>query len=161
VPFTWPAAPQAPPGRPAYAGIACQVAGRVVTAQGRWGLAITDGPPIPKSPRTMITLNNQGVLFVEDNKSESQPTTTHPAIKKAGGQNTLLVVVCGRYLEVYVNGVAVRDPLVLDRALSSPTLALAAASARRVAATAEFDSITVWPADSVPPPDQRGAVPRP
>jgi hypothetical protein len=59
--------------------------------------------------------------------------------------NTLRVVVRGRVLNVYVNAVAVCEPIVLERPFSSPTLSLAATGGPLKGGTATFERITAWP----------------
>jgi hypothetical protein len=52
----------------------------------------------------------------------------HPAIRRGDAFNTLRLILRNRQLEVYVNGVAVCDPVLLDWELPSPRLALACKS---------------------------------
>jgi hypothetical protein len=149
--------------------VACQVVGRTVAEHvASWGLGIADRTEA-RDARTAwarLTIGNNGRLHVRVGQGEESDAAegpeaerlTHAAIKK-GPQavNTLLAVVQGRQVEVYVNGVAVCDPLLLEREIHVPQLSLLATSR---GSTAEFESVTVWPAKDVPPLEKRGAVPK-
>jgi predicted Ser/Thr protein kinase len=154
----WRAKP-APPG----GDFACQVVGRARGRLARWGLGIIDRERPGEAQRINVSIGNPGRLRVG---SGGQPLpgsedVAHPAIKKGPNvSNTLLVVLRGRQLETYVNAVAVCDPVLLEHAIPAPRLALLAAGATPQGAVAEFESITVWPADSIPSLAQRGAVPK-
>jgi hypothetical protein len=78
----------------------------------------------------------------------------------------LLVVVRGRLVEVYVNGAAVCNPIVLDREitpayLNPAVLPDADAVKAKKWTRAEFKRFTLWPAEVIPRPEARGAVARP
>jgi hypothetical protein len=146
----------APPGE----DFACQVIGRARGPLARWGLSVTDRDG---GQRLNVSLGNPGLLRVGrgGRPLPGLEDVSHPAIHKGPNvANTLLVVLRGRQLETYVNGVAVCDPVLLDHALPSPRLALLGAGATPQGGTAEFESITVWPTDSIPPLAQRGAIPK-
>jgi hypothetical protein len=149
----------APPGD----DFVCQVIGRARGPLARWGLSVAnrDGPG--GGQRLNVSLGNPGLLRVGrgGRPLPGLEDVSHPAIRKGPNvANTLLVVLRGRQLETYVNGVAVCDPVLLDHAIPSPRLALLGAGATPQGGTAEFESITVWPAGSIPPLARRGAVPK-
>ena len=77
---------------------------------------------------------------------------THQAIKPGQEFNTLTAILRSGRLEVYVNGVAVCDPLVLNVGIerAHPGLELNGEKAR-----AEFERITIWSADGLPTPEER------
>ena len=71
-----------------------------------------------------------------------------------------------RLVEVYVNGVAVCDPIALDRDITPAWLQLVTVQSRdavkaKQPVRAEFERITVWPAEVIPLPDARGAARHP
>jgi serine/threonine protein kinase len=146
---------------------ACQVTARVNEPPASWGLGIADRED-GKVLRVRIRISNVGRLRTwmgqdEDGDSPDAPEremVVHPAIKKgAQAFNTLLVVVQGRHAEIYVNAVAVCDPLFLEREMHVPHLTLFCISTAK-GATAEFENVTVWPARSIPPLEKRGAIPK-
>jgi predicted Ser/Thr protein kinase len=138
---------------------ACEVVGKVSGPNSRWGLFISEAG----KPRFFVTLSAQGAVYMRPGTSAPrQLASTHPAIKKGakgkGVRNTLLIVVRGRYLEVYVNGKAVCHPVVLDEATATAQISLLCAGGRTRGADAEFESIVVKPAGSLAPAEQRGAM---
>jgi WD40 repeat protein/tRNA A-37 threonylcarbamoyl transferase component Bud32 len=154
-----------------FTNFACQVVGRVTgPAGGRWGLYISDRR---HGHGITVSLSGAGELQVEPNPWESEKfrgpdlgPLKHPAIKDGEAFNTLLVVVRGRLVEVYVNGAAVCDPITLDRdicpAYLNPVVLPDAAAVRAKQWTrAEFKRFTLWPAEVIPPPEARGAMARP
>jgi hypothetical protein len=101
--------------------------------------------------------DEMGPNGAEVKKLEPEPGQ-HPAIKKgARTANTLLVMVRGRVLEVYVNGAAVCDPILLDWDMRAPQLWLVGGRAAKVG-IATFERVTVWPAKDILPVEKRGAV---
>jgi hypothetical protein len=149
----------APPG----GAFACRLTGRARGPLGRWGLSLTDRDGPGEGQRVNVSLGNPGLLRVGrgGRPFPGLQDVAHPAVKKGPNvANTLLVVLRGRQLETYVNDVAVCDPVLLDHALPSPRLALLGAGATPQGAVAEFEGITVWPADTIPPLAQRGAIPK-
>ncbi len=143
---------------------ACRLVGQATGTKARWGLCFlereTEGE---QQRRLIIAISNSGLLHVTSgsiNKPIQEPVA-HSAIKKGEKVfNMLLVVLRGRQLELYVNGVAVCDPLLLERAIPSARLALDCNSTSSQGSSAEFDDIIVWPADSIPSLESRGAVPK-
>jgi hypothetical protein len=64
-------------------------------------------------------------------------------------------------VEVYVNGWAVCDPILLEKDIPAPHVALVCWNPTpRVGTTAEFQSVTLWSAASIPPLEKRGAIPK-
>jgi predicted Ser/Thr protein kinase len=145
---------------------ACRLVGRARGEKTRWAFSIMTREASGETRRLSTWISDTGLLYLTENTSPGTNKTlrepeSHPAIK--GGEdvfNTLLVVLRGRQLEIYVNGVAVCDPLLLERAIASPRPALEGRGGTQKGGTAEFDSITIWPADSIPPLAARGATPR-
>jgi hypothetical protein len=141
---------------------ACEVVGKVTGVGGRWGLEISD----EGKPGVAVTIAAVGIVSLRtlSSKTRQLDPGTHPAIKKGvpgkGLRNRLLLVVRGRYLEVYVNNRAVPDPILLKKEIATPQIALLCRAQRARGAIAEFDSIIVKPAGSLPPLEKRGAKPR-
>jgi hypothetical protein len=148
---------------PPVEDLACRVVGRTRGRLARWGLSLLDRDGPGDGGRVNVSIGNPGRLRV---RSGGMPLpglegVAHPAIKRGPNvSNTLLVVLRGRQLETYVNEVAVCDPILLEHPISSPRLALLCARGSPQGAVAEFESITVWRADSIPSLAQRGAVPK-
>jgi len=82
---------------------------------------------------------------------------THAAVKKGDDDNALLVVMRGRHLELYCNGAAVCDPVLLDDGLF-PIRPLIVARPSNKGSRVEFQRITLWPADDLPSLEARGAI---
>jgi predicted Ser/Thr protein kinase len=148
---------------------ACQVRARTNGAGG-WGLACLEGPDPDAPVHFAVRIRHDGRLRVFRHQLgdvDAQDTydselVRHPAIN--GGKapfNVLRVHVRGRTVEVYVNGVAVCDPVVLDRDVPAPHLALICfGGGGRGPTLSEYKKVTLWPAADVPPPEKRGAVPK-
>jgi serine/threonine protein kinase len=139
---------------------ACQAVGRLThQGSGEWCLALMDEDgsgvligigtghgyriaPSPKNPSV--------------NQSIQKPWTRHPALNFAVEANSLLVISRGRTLEVYVNGAAICNPLVLDHPFKAPTIKIGA-GALVAPACAEFQEFRLWPQlGNLPPLEKRG-----
>jgi WD40 repeat protein/predicted Ser/Thr protein kinase len=81
----------------------------------------------------------------------------HRVLRPHGEPNDLLVVVRGRHMEIYVNGVAVCDPLILDRDVLPTGIGLRIDS-RGPSVEAEFERFTLWPADDIQSLEARAAA---
>jgi hypothetical protein len=154
-------------GSAARGDFACEVTARVSGPLSAWIVGVGERPGFD-AMRFRVLMLNGGRLALKAVAAEGsdpldlldEAAKTHPAINRGGQtRNTLLVVVRGRQLELYVNGVAVADPVLLSQTLPTPFVALGAHAGAR-GGEATFDSVTVWPADSIPPLEKRGAAPR-
>ena len=151
---------------PQLGDFACRLVGRARGEKTRWGFSLITREASGETRRLSTWISDTGLLYITENTSPGTNKTlrepvSHPAIKSGEDVfNTLLVVLRGRQLEIYVNGTAVCDPLLLERAIASPRPALECRGGTQKGGTAEFDSITIWPADSIPPLAARGAAPR-
>ncbi len=137
-------------GTPPEGDLACQVVGRAQGRLARWGLGLMDRDAGPEAQRINVSIGNPGRLRVVSGGKPlpGSEDVGHQAIHKGpNATNTLLVLLRGRQLEAYVNGVAVCDPVLLGRSIPSPRLALLGAGGSPQGAVAEFESVTVWPAD--------------
>jgi hypothetical protein len=146
--------------------MACEVIGRVAGENARWGLGIQSFPGSLVAHRVVVMLQNNGELLVLEGPAEETPgrrlAVKHSKILPGDAANRLATVLRGgRVLEVYVNGVAVCDPLVLDEPILSPRLSLVCLSPSAKGAVAEFLGVTVWPAEGLSTAEQRGAVRKP
>jgi hypothetical protein len=146
-------------------GIACQAVGRSAGRLARWGIVFGPGDR-QATWRVWILLGNDGQLHILRGANPvvaREASMSHPAIRRGTNVlNTLLAVLRGRHVEVYVNGVAVCDPILLDEEKPSPRVILACQGvARKATAVAEFHEFTVWPASSISPLEKRGAIPKP
>jgi thiol-disulfide isomerase/thioredoxin len=141
--------------RGGWADFACEVVGRIQEPPtGGWKLALVTDQPI-QNRGVGIIVNSAGQLTLEayehDPEKGRGPKVgpfLHPAVKKAGRANALLVVARGRQLEVYVNGRAVCDPVLVDRDFTPARLVLGAFSEGK-GANVELERITVWPLQGV------------
>ncbi|HEY7155268.1 MAG TPA: serine/threonine-protein kinase, partial [Gemmataceae bacterium] len=132
---------------------ACEMGGRVTGEASRWGLNIAEGGTPRDRRRLTLSINSAGRLHLStgDRNGEKplQAPRKHPAIKTGDNvANTLRVVLRDRVLNIYVNAVAVCEPIVLERTFSSPSLGLAAIGGPLKGGTATFERITVWPLDA-------------
>ncbi len=141
---------------------ACEVIGRVTRhPQHAWEVWIAT----QKSPRgLLVRLNGQGAVTILAADGDGRPALgsalpvlERPWIARGAAFNKLLVIIRGRLLEVYVNGKAVCDPVVLDWDVT-PAHVLLGCQAPHRGERAEFERFTVWPADGLPLPAARGAV---
>jgi predicted Ser/Thr protein kinase len=157
----------APLGNARLAGdFACEMVGRVTGEAIHWGLNIVEGETPRDRRRLSLSIDNVGQLrlFRGDRNGEKplQPPLKHPAIKKGNNvANTLRMVLRGRVLQIYVNAAAVCEPIVLEHAVSSPSLALAASGGPLKGGTATFERITVWPLDGNSTPKKGEDAPKP
>ena len=150
----------------AFPNCALQVKGRVL-GQGTdtWGVRISNYP----FHWLIVSINNNGELCVEPDddvepaRGPAVGPIKHPAIKPNEAFNTLLLVIRGRVLEIYVNDVAVCEPVVSDRDLVPSVFGLrtrrkdpAPADQREI--RGEFEQVTVWSADGLRKADVRGAM---
>ena len=134
----------------------------------RWGIVIADRDnPAAMSPAVLIL--GTGKIYAgpdpggASEKKVEDDAVRHPLmpekVKKGGAfRNVLAVVVKGRYLEVYVDGMAVIDPIVLDRPFVAPRFRLTGATAYKQGNVVEFESITIWPAADIATLEARGAI---
>jgi serine/threonine protein kinase len=143
---------------------ACRVVGRLTNPAGyHWGINIADRN---EKRGQRIAISGRGQLEVGPSPKATDTTPlpligpiSHRAIKAGSEMNTLLVILRGRQLEVYVNEAAVCDPILLERPIAPARLALTVFGKGK-GTTAEFQRVTVWPADSLPTLEARGALPK-
>jgi hypothetical protein len=155
------------PGRgEPFSRFACEVVGRVNrTGTASWGLRLANGVRGERFRAIILRISRDG-LHIEPGKreaaEENMPAAEaikHRAIRPADETNRLLVVLRGRQLEVYVNSKAVCDPVFVPAELSPAYVALFCQFGAR-GGQADFERLTVWPADGLPTPESRGAVAR-
>jgi predicted Ser/Thr protein kinase len=144
---------------------ACEVVGRVTGEAARWGLNIVEGETPRNRRRLILSIDNAGRLhlFRGDHNGEKplQAPRKHPAIKQGDNvANTLRMVLRGRVLQIYVNAVAVCEPIVLEHAFSSPNLSLTASGGPLKGGTATFERIAVWPLNANAAPEKDKNTPK-
>lgn len=140
---------------------ACEVVGKVGLANVVWGLRLLNA----RRDRAIdIALGNIGdmVVWRRTDKPADTPKAIagplKPASQKSGNQfNTLLVVLRGRFLEVYVNGRSVCDPITLETD-ELPAQLLINTQGTPVALHAEFQRLKLWSGEAIPSAQARGAV---
>jgi hypothetical protein len=76
---------------------------------------------------------------------KSVPT---PAVHGGEETNTLLVLVKGQYVELYVNGEAVGEPFVIEQNLWPAQFNLRVQS--KTQASFDFEEVSIWSADNLP-----------
>jgi serine/threonine protein kinase len=140
---------------------ACRLVGRVFGhAENMWTISL-DNHQIQRSVRVGIT--RTGELWIGGGQygrgwwpylgeKEIGPIT-HAAIKPGTEFNELLVIYRGRTLEVYVNGVAVCNPVTYDTDLLpvQPSMGVY----RQDNNIGEFERITLWSAEGLPTLEER------
>ncbi|MDA1052928.1 MAG: serine/threonine protein kinase [Planctomycetota bacterium] len=150
-----------------YSNFACQMVGRVAApSSGLWGVAFLNS----EHHGIAITIDTEGRLQIGPDPFEVETfrgpqigPIEHVAIKSGNEFNTILVIIRGRQIEVYVNSVAVVQPFYLDRDITPASVRLryGASDDRQNGdprTRIELERITVWPAESVPSLEARGAV---
>jgi hypothetical protein len=150
------------PGDKHYSNFACEFVGRVLRPRSQGWACVLHGD---KGRTARVSIDSEGALHLQPFATETKPwsedtgplnrTFLHRAIKPRGEANALLCLVRGRQLELYVNGVAVQSPLTFDRDLTPTVIGygiLGGADGSEV----EFERITVWSAEGLPPPEARG-----
>jgi hypothetical protein len=146
--------------RGGWTNFACEVVGVIKDpTPGGWKLGLVNDQAI-QNRGVGIVLDQGASLRIEayehDPEKKRGPSVGpihHPAIGKAGQPNALLVVVRGRVLEVYVNGRAVWDPILVDRDFTPGRLVLGAFAGPQ-GVNVEFERITVWPLQGVATPQE-------
>jgi hypothetical protein len=150
------------PGDKRYSNFACELVGRVLRPRSEGWACVLNGEA---GHAARVSIDSDGALHVQTLRMA--PTTTwpetgplnrtflHRAIKPRGEANTLLCIVRGRQLELYVNGVAVQSPITSDRDLA-PTLIGCCVLGGADGGEVEFERITVWSVEDLPPPEARG-----
>jgi formylglycine-generating enzyme required for sulfatase activity len=140
--------PAAPPG-----DFACEVVGRTTgSASSSWGLETQNRP----GDRYLnFNLNSKQELEIIA-AGKDVPTfmkigpIQHRAIKPGDGFNKLLVVVRGGWTHIYVNGIAICEPLAIDFVKTPATFALVAHADKNSVSRAEFERFTLWSAENMP-----------
>ncbi len=140
---------------------ACEVTGRIDPAAKKWGMHVLN---TEKKVGISLCVQNDGSLEVWPGWDEYRGPETkvfpHKTIKKGEEFNKLLVIVRGRRVEVYINDVAVCDPIVMPAHFTPARLQLSLHSGKD--SLVEFERITVWSAEDLPTPEERlakGEVP--
>jgi hypothetical protein len=143
---------------------ACRVAGKLTESPGSWGVALRSPAGSVAPVRAAVVIDEAGRLHIETGTDEEEkvtrlPPVVYPRLKSGlAVENTLLVVVRGgRLLEVYVNGLAVCAPLVLQRELTAPWLWLVCRANADKPAHAEFQTYTVWRMNDFPQAERAAA----
>jgi hypothetical protein len=112
----------------------------------------------------LVSIDGQGkfrVIHIEDNNPANVTLAagTHAAIKKGPEFNKVTAILRSRRLEVFVNAIAVCDPISLDFDLEPVRVGF---DLRGDKGHAEFERITIWSAEGLPTPEERlkkGEVP--
>jgi WD40 repeat protein len=126
---------------------ACRVVGRLVDAPAEGWLLEFSG--------VVFRIDSEGVFH--RGYPGGGEEIRHRVIRPHGEMNELLIVVRGRLLEIYINGLAVRDPLILDRDVWPTEIGLRLDARGGNGVKAEFDRFTLWPADDLPTLESRAA----
>jgi hypothetical protein len=141
-----------PFGPGGYTDFAVEVVGRTTGSARFWGLELfhtkseeQQGLNASLMPSGKIEI--WGIPFF---KIESFP---HAAIITGDEFNTVLLVVRGQIVEVYVNGVAVCNPITCPRAIQAASTALKGDPG--VDGQIEFKRITIYSAEGLPTPAER------
>jgi hypothetical protein len=139
----------------------CEAVGQVTGPGAAWGLHVSDG----EQPRFLVFLSVSGTLSMAPGAGRGSRVLdpgSHPAINKGANRkgltNRLMLVVCGRYLEIYVNNKAVCNPVRMMNEIVTPRVALLVVGTRQRGGTAEFESVLVAPAGVLPSLEERVAA---
>ena len=159
----------------------CRIDGRNAAADTPgWGVAFAGPARDGKRRGIQLKITSAGVLQIfpiENNPDAAGPHSLgmsrrltqsntgerrgirHSAIKAGTDFNALLVVVRHGIMEIYVNSIAVCDPLPISEG-SLPSRPLVTGWFGPHGGRVEFARLTVWPAADVPSAESRGAVAR-
>jgi predicted Ser/Thr protein kinase len=136
---------------------ACRVIGKTLSGKSSWGVELATAPGSLTPCRATLSIDEAGRLHVETTtqnqaKGVRLPPIEHSAIKSGpNAVNTLLAVIRGgRVLELYVNGVAVAQPIVLDAELTCAWQALIGRFADAAGGEVAFQQFTIWRMDNLP-----------
>ena len=140
-------------GNKESSNFACQMTGRLVEGgTGGWGMYI-----FAEGPRhgVAVTINSDSRLMIKPDpvdpaKEPRIGPIRHSAIKDARELNTLLVIVKGRRMAVYVNSVAVCEPFLVDRDITPCFASMGAFSDGEQTTHAEITRYTVWSSENLP-----------
>jgi hypothetical protein len=152
---------------PAGGDFAIEVVAEATGYVTRWGIVIVDHDHPKELAQAVLLLGTGRIYAGPDPGAAPQPqvyaaAVHHPLLPQANKfgsfRGVLQVVVKGGNLEAYVDGVAVIQPLVLERTFTAPRFRLAAATYNAKGNDAKFESITIWPADSLAPLETRVAI---
>jgi serine/threonine protein kinase len=150
------------PGNNRYVQFACQITGRSLGPRSEgWGCVVRG----PTNQAVRVSIDSEGALRLQAFSAAVNPwaslanpvnkTFLHPAIKPHGEANRLLCLLRGRQLELYVNGVAVHKPIVVDLEVAPTTIAFCILGGPN-GSEAELEQITVWSVEDLSPPEARG-----
>jgi hypothetical protein len=148
-----------------HANFAAEVVGRFKGPTPTvWGLSLAGGTD--EHPVLLTVRMGRKVLHVFEPRTEADAEEPPPdrmanqiTLKPLDDHNRLLVILRGRQLEVYLNGVAPCDPVLAPAGLSPALVRLSVRFFQR-GGEVEFERLTIWPADGLPTPEARGAVPK-
>ncbi len=140
---------------------ACEVAARADASARKWGLHLLNAE---KMVGISLCVQTDGTLEIwpgwDGYHGPYTSVFAHGAINKGNELNKLLAVVRGRQVEIYINGVAVCDPVTMPADFTPVTVKLSFHSGKE--AEAQFERVTVWSAEGLPTPKERlekGEVP--
>jgi hypothetical protein len=139
-----------------FATFVCQMEGRVVDdTRSSWDLWFGNDQ---QRKALIVRLNGAGkfrVALWDYDKGDQALlySGSHTAIKRGNEFNKLTVIYTAERLEVYVNGIAVCDPVLVPLRLQPVRIALGVSGG--VKSSAEFRRLSIWPADGLPTPEER------
>lgn len=142
-------------GTGVYSSFACEVVGRLVGPAEGWGIAFrrSDGG----DQDLQVEFERIGGLRIVGKLDRPiiQDLVQHSALRPAREFNTVLVIVRGKQAEIYVNSVAICDPVILKEEITPAAPANLTWLVRPRGGSIEIDRITVYSAESLPTPEGR------
>jgi hypothetical protein len=147
-------------GKMEYRDFACELVGRLQEPTNlSWGLGMAI---VKENEGEKSEFQGLQILLTRDARIEVKPfpwdpnqggtwpaAIRHPAIKPGTELNALMAVVRGRQLEICVNGVAVAEPIPIDRDFVPARLFLQGWKGEKELHV-EFHRLRVWPAEGAP-----------
>ncbi|MCY2987065.1 MAG: bifunctional serine/threonine-protein kinase/formylglycine-generating enzyme family protein [Planctomycetota bacterium] len=105
-----------------------------------------------------VWVRSNGKLDVEFrgegwSRSRPFPPFSHFALKQPEAFNALTVVVRDQTMELYVNDIAVCDPIVLEQSINPGVIWLGIGGDK--GARIEFERVSIWSAEALPTPEER------
>jgi hypothetical protein len=147
---------------------AVEVSGQLTSPSGWWAIQLGDAEKphaagVILSTGGNVDLSGEATRQAKGWKHIGPDPTKNRVVNQGqiGAANKLLLVVIGRQLEVYVNQVAVCDPILLPREIVKPKVLLRCVPREKLGNTfVKFEYVAVYSAASLKPVTERGAVPK-
>ena len=131
--------------------IVCRITARSIGVPGLgWGLILSNADR-KVSFGTWLSSESSRLIFGRGFSADTGPADQVfdvPGVNHGDAANTFVILVRGRYVEMYVNGMAACPPMTIDADIWPARLYLRASVENR--GRVEFQDVAVWSADKLP-----------